>query len=96
VTRADVGEHCDRSQVLRVDHLGAAGHLENEVFECGAHHHVARPLGGFHRETLGCTDHVGVSDEAGVTVELSRRLQRHQIAAFFGVNEEHTIADGEG
>ena len=41
----DVGEHADRRQVLGVDDLGAARHLDHEVLERRAQHGVLRARG---------------------------------------------------
>ena len=42
-SRPDVGQHQDRAEVLRIDHLGAPGHLEYEVAEGGPERHEGAP-----------------------------------------------------
>ena len=43
--RIDVGQQQDRSEVLRIDDLGAPGHLEDVVGQRRAHRGVAGPVG---------------------------------------------------
>ena len=71
--REDVGEHQDRAEVLRVDDLRAAGHLQHEVRQRRPQRRVGRALRRPHRRALGLADELVVGDEAGVGVELAAR-----------------------
>ena len=92
----DVGEHQDRPEVLRVDHLRAARHLEHVLGEGRAHRDEARVAGGAHGDAFGLADEVGVREHAGVGVELAALGEGDEVAAALGVDEQHAVAGGEG
>ena len=71
--REHVGQDHDRAEVLRVDHLRAARHLEHVLGECRPHRGEARVARGAHGHAVGLTDDVVVREHASVGVELPAR-----------------------
>ncbi len=93
--REDVGEHEDRPDVLRVDHLRAARHLEDVLGERRPQRGQACAAGGAHCAAVGVADDVVVGDDAGVRMELAARLEHDEVPATTVVDEEHPLAGGE-
>ena len=93
--RTDVGEHADRGEVLRVDHLRATGHLDDEVLQRRTQHGVRRAAGAARDEALALADEVGVRDEAVVAVELAVVDQGDQVAALLAVDQQGLVAGSE-
>ena len=91
----DVGEHEDRADVLRVDHLRAARHLEHVLGERRPHRDEARAARRAHGRAVGAADEVVVGDDAGVRVELAAGLERHEVPALLVVDEQHPVAGRE-
>ena len=61
---ADVRRDEDGAEVLRVDDLGPAGHLEHDVGQGGAHDQKSPAGAPEHRRPLGSPDQVVVGDDA--------------------------------
>ena len=91
----DVGEHEDRPDVLGVDHLRAARHLEHVLGERRAHRDEAGVARRVHGRAVGAADEVVVGDDARVRVELAAGLERHEVAALLVVDEQHPVARRE-
>ena len=91
----DVGEHEDRPDVLRVDHLRAAWHLEDVLGERRPHRDEAGVARRAHGGAVGAADEVVVGDDAGVRVELAAGVERDEVAPLPVVDEEHPVARGE-
>ena len=93
--REHVGQHQDRAEVLRVDHLRAARHLEHVLGERRAHRDEARVAGGAHGDAVGLADDVVVRQHAGVGVELAAVGEGDEVATPLGVDQQHAVAGGE-
>ena len=91
----DVGEHQDRPEVLRIDDLRAARHLEDVLGERRPHRDEARALGAADRDAFVVADDRVVLDDAGVGVELRAGGERDEVAPLLVVDEEHAVAGGE-
>ncbi len=91
----DVGKDQDRAEVLRVDDLRAAWHLEHVLGERRSHRDEPRPECGAHGRTLRSADERVVFEHAGVRVELASDRERHEVTAALGVDEQHAVAGGE-
>ena len=77
----DVGQHQDRAEVLRIDHLRATRHLEHEVRQRRPERREGRPLRRAHQGAFGVADDVGVGHESGMRVELAGLGQRSRDTA---------------
>ncbi len=93
--REDVGEHEDRAEVLRIDDLRTARHLQHVLGERRPHRDQARATRRADRETVVAADDAVVLDDAGVRVELAAGLERDQVPSLLVVDEEHPVAFGE-
>ena len=93
----DVGHHQDRPDVLGVDDLGAAGHLQDEVAQRRTQDRVGGAAGRAQCRPLAGADDLVVGDVAGVGVELLAGLQRDEVAALLGVEQQDqlTVAERE-
>ena len=94
-TREYVGDHQDRAEVLRIDHLGATGHLQDELRQRWADHQVATTAGRLDVATFRLANHVVVADEASVGVKFFTHLKGHRVTAVLDVNKLHDFACGE-
>ena len=94
--REDVGRHEDRPEILRVDDLRAAGHLEHELGERRSDGDEALTARGAHRRAVGRSDEVVVRDDARVGVERARDDEGDEMAPLLRVGEQHAFAGGEG
>ena len=90
--RSDVGEHADRGEILGVDHLGTAWHLDDHVLESRTEDAVLRAARRAHGDALGPADHLGVRNEAVVAVELAPGDEGHEVAASLRVEQQHALA----
>ncbi len=88
----DVGEHEDRPDVLRVDDLGAPGHLQNHIGESGADDQIAGASRGGDPPAGGSTDQVVVAHQAGVGVELLALSELEQVAPVLAIDHQHELA----
>src|ERR1019366_8863834 len=86
----------DGAEVLRVNDLGAARHLEHDVGEGGAQHHEAAARRRPDRGSLGTPDHVIVGDDAGMGVEERAGMQRHEISPLLGVDQQYALSGRQG
>ncbi len=93
--REDVGEHEYRSDVLRIDHLRAARHLEDVLGEGRAQRGQARAATGADGAAVGMADDVVVLDDAGMGVELAAVRKHHKVSPPPVVDEEHTFVGRE-
>ena len=96
LARADVRRDEDGAEVLGVDDLGAAGHLEDDVAERRTQRQEAAPGRAGDGATLGRPDDVVVGQHAGVGVEGRPGHERQEVAAVLGVDEEHALPRREG
>ena len=94
-TGGDVGLHEDGRQILRVDHLGAARHLEHHLGQGRTDHQEAPSGAAEHGGSLVGADQVVVGDDAHVGVEARVGPQRQQVTALLGVDEQHLLAGPE-
>ena len=96
--REHVGEDHDRAEVLGIDHLRAARHLEHVLGERRAHRGEPGVAGGAHGHAVGLTDDVVVREHAGVGVELAAVGEGDEVATALGVDEQtrSPAANGAG
>ena len=90
--REDVGQHEDGTEILRIDDLRAARHLEDELGQRGADRGVTRPAAGAHGDAFLVADQHIVSEEPGMGMELGLRLEGDQVAALLGIDEDDLLA----
>ena len=95
--RVDVGPEQDHRQVLGVDDLGAARHLQHELGQRGPQGQVAQPHRGAHPRAVGLADDGVVRDPAAVGVEGLRLAQEDQVALAALIDEQDllTVLEGE-
>ncbi len=91
----DVGRQEDGAEILRIDDLGAAGHLENDIGQGGADHEEEAPGRPGHRDAFGPTDDVVMGDDPRMGVEGRPRLEGQEVPAVLGVDKQDTLAGGE-
>jgi len=87
----DVGRDQDGAQVLRIDHLGPAGHLEDHVAQRRAQDEEGTTRRTRDRPAFAAPDQVVVGDDAGVGVEGRSSNKRDEIATVLGVDEQDAL-----
>ncbi len=92
----DVGQQQDRPEVLRIDDLGAAGHLEDELRQRRPDDRVVHPVAGPEGRALGRADDGVVAHGARVRVELLAGHEGDQVAALLRVDEQDLLALAAG
>ena len=91
--RADVGLQQDRAEVLGVDDLGPARHLEHDVGQRRAQHQeAAARCAAATSEPSGWPMRSSCATMPGVGVEGRARAQRHQVAPVLRVDQQHALA----
>ena len=94
--RIDVSPEQDHGQVLRVDHLGAAGHLEDVLGQRGTEGQVPHAERRPHPAPVRVADDGVVGDPAAVRVEGLAFSQGEEVALPPLVDEENLLAVLEG
>src|SRR5947208_3919980 len=89
--RVDVGPEQDHRQVLGVDDLRTAGHVEHVLAERGAEREIAEAQRGPHPGALGLADDRVVRDPAAVGVERLRLPQEDQVALAALIDEQDLL-----
>src|SRR5918996_1240347 len=92
----DVGVHEDEADVLRIDDLSAALHLEHEVGQGRPEGDEWRSAGGDHTRSLLGADEVVVPYRPEVRVELAIGRERRHVAPAPLVDQQNTVPCLEG
>ena len=90
--REDVGPEENHREVLRVDDLGAARHVEHVLGQRRAQRETARALRGAHPRAVGLADDVLVLDPPAVGVEGLTLSQQDEMALAALVDQQRLLA----
>ena len=90
--RGDVGLHQDGGQILGVDDLRPAGHLQHHLGQGRPHDEEPSAGAAEHGRPLVGADQVVVGHDADVGVERGVGAQREQVPPLLGVDQEHLLA----
>ncbi len=96
LARSDVGRDQDGAEILRVDHLGPARHLEHDVAQRGPQHQEGTPGRTIDGAALVDADDVVVGQYARMGMEGGPGDQRQEVAAVLGIDEEDTLPCRQG
>src|SRR3990170_164008 len=89
--RVDVAPEQQHAEVLRVDHLRAAGHLQDELGQGGTQDEEALPAGRLHADPFLLTDQGIEREFAAAQVVEAPGLEDDKIAAAPSVEEENGL-----
>ena len=89
---ADVGLDQDGAEILRVDDLGAPGHLQHRVGQGGPHDHEPPTGTAEDGGALRSSDEVVMGHDAHVGVERRSGAQVDQVPPLLRVDEQHPLA----
>src|SRR5206468_5812937 len=92
----DVGPEKNHGQVLGIDDLGAARHLQDVLRQRGAQRDVAKPHRAPHPAALGLADHRVVRHPAAVGVERLRLAEKDQVSLTALIDEQDLLTVLEG
>jgi hypothetical protein len=94
-SRENIRRHHNRSQIFRVDHLRAAGHLQNILCQRRTKHHQGVVVGGTQQQSLFLPDDVVKIHGAGVIAILTTWMQGHQVETLFAIDHDHRLTGGK-
>ena len=93
VARTDVGMDQDRPEILRIDDLRAARHLEHVVAECGSERDEARAQGRADAHPFVGAEELIVTKHSRVRMELAALGEHHEVATPLAVDEQDAVTE---